>query len=77
MEIVKQIIKENEMKKYMTTKECRAEKKVLEYQNKKKFDLTMNNYFKRYNEMKKIYNLDGNPNKYGIIMYIFYFKLRL
>lgn len=68
MEIVRQIIKENEMKKYRNTKEYQAEKKVLEYHNKKKFDLTMNNYFKRYKEMKKIYNLDGNPNKYGIIM---------
>lgn len=56
MEIVKQIIKEKKMKTFMTTKEYRAEKKVLDYQNKKKFELRMNNYFKRYNEMKKIYN---------------------
>ena len=72
MEIVKEIIQENEMKRYMRTKEYKLEKKMVEYQEKKEFNYTMKNYYRRYDNLKKVFGLKGTPNKYGIIVYVIF-----
>ena len=46
MEIVKEIIQENEIRRYMRTKEYKVEKKMWEYQKKKEFSYTMKNYYR-------------------------------
>ena len=55
MEIVKEIIQENEIRRYMRTKEYKIEKKMWEYQQKKEFSYTMKNYYRRYEDLKKVF----------------------
>ena len=70
MEIVKEIIQENEIRRYMRKKEYKVEKKMWEYQKKKEFSYTMKNYYRRYENLKQMFGLNGTPNKYGVIVYV-------
>ena len=70
MEIVKEIKHEDEIRRYMRTKEYKVEKKMWEYQQKKEFSYTMKNYYRRYEDLKKVFGLNGTPNKYCVIVYV-------
>lgn len=30
----------------------------------------MKNYYRRYEDLKKVFGLNGTPNKYGVIVYV-------